>query len=66
VTRRTREHVCDPTVPVCSCGRRWTWKQTYSDGHTLYTCDEVRWKFVALYGEPTSPPFEPAAFPLDA
>lgn len=47
----TPEHVCNATQPICECGRRWEWAITDSDG-TRYTSNEVRNRYVALYGQP--------------
>ena len=44
-----REHVCNATVPVCHCGRRWEYRVRNT---TTYTSKAVRDKHVALYGGP--------------
>jgi hypothetical protein len=53
------EHTCDPTVPTCTCGRRWDLRSTWSDGSVTYTSRAVRDRYAALYGEPGPGQLEP-------
>ena len=46
------EHTCDPTVPVCSCGRKWTRCTTYSNGSRMYSDEKVYHAYVARFGKP--------------
>jgi hypothetical protein len=55
----TPKHVCDPTVPACTCGRRWECASTWSDGSVTYTSRAVRDRYAALYGEPGPGQLEP-------
>lgn len=49
------EHICDATVKVCSCGHRWEFQRTYSNGDVIYTDRTVRDRYHALYGKPQVP-----------
>lgn len=52
---KEREHECDATVKVCSCGHRWQYQTTYSNGIVVY-CDKwLKDKFILMYGEPEIP-----------
>jgi hypothetical protein len=53
------EHVCDATVPVCSCGRRWEFMSAWSNGSVTYTSQEVYDKFRTAYGMPDKNQFIP-------
>lgn len=56
----TAEHVCDATVPVCTCGYRWAYLRRWAGGKVTYTTETVRQRYLALYGEPEIP-FEAAS-----
>jgi hypothetical protein len=48
-----REHICDPTIPVCGCGLVWEYGVTSADGVIeRYTTAEVVTKFNHIYGKP--------------
>lgn len=51
------EHICDATVPVCSCGRRWEFYTRWADGQITYVSAEMRARYVLYYGEPTKSMF---------
>ncbi len=52
----THEHVCNPTVPVCSCGAVWEYGVTDAAGVVdHYTSAEVVAKFRHIYGQPHRP-----------
>lgn len=48
------EHICNPTIPVCSCGHRWEFKSKWRnrDGttHVTYNDADCRHRYIALYG----------------
>jgi hypothetical protein len=45
------EHVCDATIPVCTCGHVWEYRVEDKYG-VRYTSALVVTRFRALYGEP--------------
>jgi hypothetical protein len=51
------EHVCDATVPVCSCGHAWTHYREYSAGERTYMSQTVVDRYLSLYGTPRHLPF---------
>lgn len=50
------EHICDPTVNPCPCGRRWEYYAEYAFAtgtKRVYTSSEVVNKYLALYSGPS-------------
>ena len=46
-----KEHVCNATVPVCECGRKWEYRVEYATGDTFTDSQTVN-RYLALYGKP--------------
>ena len=51
------EHVCSAIINPCTCGHRWEFKRTYSDGSVVYSTRTIRDRYLALYGEDKHIPF---------
>jgi hypothetical protein len=56
------EHICDMVSATCACGKLWPWVQRFTTRNgvalDLYADDATKARYLALYGEPASVPFE--------